>query len=195
MNTTLKNIAEITSGYPFRGKIVSSKDGVPVIQMKDIKGEKVQWESISRSDANINTAHFLQENDLLCAGKAKNNYFILLDSLATKTICSPHFFRLRIRDQERILPQYLNWFLNSNAIQNQLKSEQMGTTTFSIRKEVLQKLEIPIPPANEQTQLVALAQTVAAQTLKHQRLIVNNHQLMNGIAQQLFNTYGKQPHE
>lgn len=195
MNTTLNNITDIATGYPFRGKIKSDTLGIPVIQMKDIKDDEIQWDTIVRSDLDGNSSHLLQQNDLLCAGKAKNNYFILLDDLTERTVCSPHFFRLRIRDKERIFPQYLNWVLNSNKVQSQLQAEQVGTTTFSIRKETLQKLKIPIPPMHEQAHLMELIRTVEANTQRQQQLIKNNYQLMNGIAQQLFNTYGSNPHE
>lgn len=194
MNTTLNNIADIATGYPFRGKIESSTIGAPVIQMKDIKDKKVQWETILRSDLGGHSTHYLQENDLLCAGKARNNYFILLDELKEPTVCSPHFFRLRVKDPHRILPQYLSWLLNSDMIQNRLQAEQVGTTTFSIRKETLQKLTIPIPPIREQAHLMELAQTVEKHTQRQKQLLQTNHQLMNGIAQQLFKNYGSNTH-
>ena len=190
MNTLLKNITDIATGYPFRGKIQSKKSGIPVIQMKDIRDGRIQWESIIRSDLGGNDSHVLLDEDLLCAGKAKNNYFILLDDLTEKTVCSPHFFRLRIKDKQRVLPHYLSWVLSTDKIQNQLQAEQVGTTTFSIRKDTLENLQIPIPPAREQAQLIALAEKVAAHTQQQRLLIDSNHQLMNGIAQQLFKTYG-----
>ena len=193
MNTLLKNITDIATGYPFRGKIQSQKTGIPVIQMKDIKDGRIQWESIIRSDLGGNDSHVLGDNDLLCAGKARNNYFILLDDLTEKTVCSPHFFRLRIKDKQRVLPRYLNWVLNTDKIQSLLQAEQVGTTTFSIRKDTLEKLKIPIPPTQEQAQFIALAEKVADHTQQQQLLIENNHQLMNGIAQQLFKTYGSNP--
>jgi restriction endonuclease S subunit len=92
------------------------------------------------------------------------------------------------------LPEYLHWVLNSEKIQNFLQSKQVGTTTFSIRKETLQNLEIPIPPAHEQAQLIKLARVVEANTLQQQKIITNNQQLMNGITQQLFKTYGSNTH-
>lgn len=194
MNTSLKNITNIVTGYPFRGKIESNERGFPVIQMKDIKDGKLQRETIVRADVGGSTSHTLLDNDILCAGKAKNNYFILLDGLSEQTVCSPHFFRLRITDKKRTLPEYLYWVLNSDKIQNFLQSKQVGTTTFSIRKETLLNLEIPMPPIHEQAQLIKLAQAVEANTLQQQKIITNNQQLMNGITQQLFKTYGSNTH-
>ena len=190
MNITLDNIADITTGYPFRGKIKSNERGFPVIQMKDVKDGKILWKTIIRADVGGSSSHTLSDNDLLCAGKARNNYFILLDDLTEQTVCSPHFFRLRVKDKQRTLPEYLYWVLNSDKVQHFLQSKQVGTTTFSIRKETLQKLVIPIPPIREQDKLVKLAQAVEAHTLQHKKIITNNRQLMNGITQKLFNTYG-----
>lgn len=194
MNTLLNNIADIATGYPFRGKIEPNALGLPVIQMKDVRDGKIQWETVVRADVGGNSSHTLLDNDLLCAGKARNNYFILLNDLTEQTVCSPHFFRIRINDKKRILPEYLYWVLNSDKVQSSLQAMQVGTTTFSIRKETLQNLTIPIPPTHDQTQFIKLARTVEAHTLQQQKIIVNNQQLMNGITQRLFKTYGSNTH-
>lgn len=190
MISLLQDIADIAAGHPFRKKIEPSVDGVLAIQMKDINAGLVQWNSVVRTDIGSKKTDFLQNGDILCAGKARNNYFILLNGMSEGTICSPHFFRLRIKDERLVLPPYLNWLLNSNKVQSRLQAEQMGTTTVSIRKDTLQELKIPLPPLEEQRKLVRLIEAVNAHTQRQLQLVDNNDQLMNGIAQHLFSQYG-----
>lgn len=54
----------------------------------------------------------------------------------------------------RILPQYLTWFLNSYETQTLLKGQAIGTSIPSISKQVLENLEISVP--NIETQKAIL---------------------------------------
>ncbi|MDQ6988372.1 MAG: hypothetical protein Q9M19_00715, partial [Mariprofundaceae bacterium] len=56
MKKTLNQLAHVSAGYSFRGKIANESDGVAsVIQMRDIsKDGIIHWETVVKTNAPLN---------------------------------------------------------------------------------------------------------------------------------------------
>lgn len=104
----------------------------------------------------IATRHFLEYGDVLFAAKGTKNFAAVYDESSPPAVASTTFFVLRIISPT-VLPDYLAWFLNHSDTQQILKLNARGTSIPSIRKLVLEELEIPIPDISKQRLLLQLS--------------------------------------
>ena len=105
-----------------------------------------------------NNKHLLSSKDLLFAAKGNKNICIITPETNKTCVASPSFIVIRIKDKEKILPEYVAWYLNSLVIQNLLQNNALGSAIKSITKNVLEDLEIPIPSIERQKAYIALDQ-------------------------------------
>lgn len=92
----------------------------------------------------ISDKHLLKNGDVLFAAKGTKNFASVFENHNEPSVASTSFFVLRPTDK-KVLPQYLAWFLNSNATQTLIKGQAIGTSIPSISKQVLENLEISVP--------------------------------------------------
>ena len=105
-----------------------------------------------------NNKHLLSSKDLLFAAKGNKNICIITPETNKACVASPSFIVIRIKNKEKILPEYVAWYLNSPIIQNLLQSNALGSAIKSITKNVLEDLEIPIPSIERQKAYIELDQ-------------------------------------
>lgn len=193
----LKQIASINAGYPFRGKIPENHDSTIIaVQMRDISlTEGVNWAGcITTNLTGKRAPDYLQEGDILVAGRGNHNYAVLVDiNHANKTlgstveaVASPHFFVVRVT-QQNILPEFVAWLLNQPYCQRYFEQNSEGTLTKSIRRSVLEDTPVVIPPLEKQQTIIALAKATHEKHKLMQQLIQNGERTMNAIANDLFN--------
>lgn len=101
----------------------------------------------------ISDKHLLKDGDVLFAAKGTKNFAAVFEKHNAPSVASTSFFVIKLKDQ-KVLPHYLAWFLNSHTTQAQLKGQAIGTSIPSISKQVLENLEIPF--AELETQKVIL---------------------------------------
>lgn len=188
---TIKDIAFIEPGYPFRGKIPEiSGSRLTAVQMRDIKNQTdINWNDCIQTElTGKRLPTYLEVNDILFAARGSNNYAVLVDKTLKQknivAIAAPHFFVLTVK-KETVLPEYLVWFLNQRPSQRYFEQNSEGSLTKSIRKTVLEKAPIAIPSLSEQKLIVELANVVKEERLSAEALIQNGQHLMNAIAKDL----------
>jgi restriction endonuclease S subunit len=110
----------------------------------------------------------LKEEQLLSAGDVVfvsmgvNNVAICLDDLNEKTIAAPTLFVLR-PTSDRLLSAYLARYINSRSVQQQLRESSRGTTIPIVTKRMLERMELPIPPIDQQRAIVELDRLAATE--------------------------------
>lgn len=107
-------------------------------------------------DKGISEKHLLKDGDVLFAAKGTKNFATVFENHKHLAVASTSFFVLRPTDN-KLLPQYLAWFLNNHTTQTRLKGQAVGTSIPSISKQVLENLEIPIPGIEVQKVIVQIA--------------------------------------
>jgi len=148
----LKDIVNIKSGYFYRpcrnGEVtyynISDFDETGKITAKDFKGF---------SSRIANTAHYLQDGDILFAAKGPKNFAWLYEGQQAPAIASSSFYVIR-PDKKKVLPRFLHFYLNQLQVLNQLKRKAEGTSLPMIRKGDLENLDIKLPPLPEQEKFV-----------------------------------------
>lgn len=138
------------------------------------------------SDRDVNSTALLYDKDLLFAAKGSNNFCVLFRPLAWNTVASSSFLIVRIRDRERVMPEYLCWYMNLASTRRLLEAEAKGTGIPSITKASLSKLDVPVPHIGTQRMIVEvdrlqrLEKQLLSQIMEQQRQIVE-YKLKNMI--------------
>lgn len=191
MNTisTLKNIAHISAGHSFRGKIPENDgSGIRVVQLKNVSPNMINWqECIETNLTGKATPKFLETGDILFAARGRHYYavHVINENNPFKSVAAPHFYIIKA-NPSIVMPEFLTWQLNQSPMQRYFKRAE-GTLTKSIPRNLLENTPITLPPLDEQQKIAQLAATILQEQHTLQKLIDNSAQLMNAIAIQLLN--------
>lgn len=186
--TTLGVVAEVRQGYPFRGAIPEVPTGsVRVIQMKDLTRT-----GLRSCDALITTEvdgrkepEWLRDQDLLFVARGTSNYAALLQSPPARTVCSPHLYVIRVKQPHHLLAAFLVWQLNQLPAQRYLRQSAEGSHQLSIRRSILEQIEVRIPSIERQHNIVELERTANAERKTLQALINNRDSELAAVAEHL----------
>jgi restriction endonuclease S subunit len=170
MHKKLSEIADITSGYTFRGSIESEPDGnILLLQAKNIAANQdvIETSDLNKvSDESIRTPYLLEHNDILLVsrgsglGSFKSAVFI---SGQTNVMPSSSVLVIRIKDLD-ILSKYISLYLNSEEGQSALfKIATGGSYLQSLLVKNLRSFKIPIPPIDTQELIIALHENLHTQ--------------------------------
>lgn len=131
----------------------------------------------------ISEKHILKDGDVLFAAKGTKNFATVFENHNEPSVASTSFFVLRT-SYNKILPQYLAWFLNNQATQALLKTQAIGTAIPSISKQVLENLEISVPDIERQEAILHITKLRNKEKLLKQKIELLREKQ---IQQQLFN--------
>lgn len=183
----LSDIADIRLGHPFRGTVEQYDNGdVKVIQVKDTEatGEINQNTVVQTQLSTKKQPDWLQNGDVLFVAKGAKHYSVLVEQVLQRTVCSPHFFVVRIKPKLRdvILPDFLCWQLNQQPAQRYFKATAEGSMYLSIRRQVLENVPIKVLTVEQQQKLAALHRCSVREQKVLEKLIENRQQQLEAIA-------------
>jgi len=160
----IKDMATVQVGYSFRSRLEALKEGsVAVIQMKDLLDDNtVGCEGLTKIDMDsVKEHHLVSKGDLVFRSRGLvSNAAILLENPGMAVVAAP-LLRIRVTKPNRILPEYLNWYLSQREAQVFLTSRAIGTAQKMISKEVLEDLRVVLPSLEKQKNIVELASLAA----------------------------------
>ena len=189
MKTIIKNIATIKTGV--FAKSVSG-GAIVYLQAKHFD-ETGKISSLLHPDLmieSINEKHFIKSGDVLFSAKGTKNFAALYENKDQPAVASTSFFVIRLHENfiNKILPQFLVWFLNNPLSQQSLKAKAIGTSMASISKVVLEELEISIPSIETQKEILKITELYNQEkNLKQQIETLREKQ----IQQQIINAINK----
>jgi len=185
---SLKQIALIRAGHPFRGRIEDVPGGTArVIQMKDVDADRgVNWAGLAATElAGRKQPDWLKKGDMLFAARGNRYFAILLEDVPFDTVLSPHFFHLTVKREAKVLPGFLAWQINQEPIQQYLQKSSHGSQVQAIGRQVLEDMPLAIPPLDKQHAIMALNNAWQQQRRVMDTLTENMQRTMTGIARQL----------
>lgn len=183
----LAGLASVSAGYPFRGKIEALPEGrVAVIQMRNANPETgIDWDRLTRVELPRASAKaFLRPGDIILSTRGGRNFPYCIDERAEQLVCSPHFFVIRTKRQA-ILPEFLAWQLNQKPAQDHFAAGATGSYILNLKREVVERLPIVVPPLAEQQRIVELDAAAKAERAILTRLIENRTVEMAAIAKRV----------
>ncbi len=164
MKLKIKQLATVQMGYSFRSRLEASRGGkIAVIQMKDLlqdntvgckKLVKVEMKTVKKH-------HLTQKGDLVFRSRGQiTTAAILLEDPGKAVVAAP-LLRIRITKPDKILPEYLNWYISQRDAQIFLTSRAKGTVQKMISKKTIEDLEVYLPTLQQQKNIVELAKLSA----------------------------------
>ena len=159
------------TGYSFRSRLESSEDGaVAVIQMKDLLDDNtVGCDDLIKIDMEAMKEHHLaQRGDLVFRSRGHVTTAAVLLQDPGKAVVAAPLLRIRVTKPDKVLPEYLNWYISQRDAQIFLTSRAKGTVQKMISKQAIENLEVALPSLEKQKNIVELATLSAReQTLLH----------------------------
>jgi restriction endonuclease S subunit len=183
----LSDIADIRLGHPFRGTVKQYDNGdVHVVQVRDTEptGEINQYTMVETVLNTKKQPDWLQNGDVLFVAKGAKHYSVLVEQVLERTVCSPHFFMVRLKPEFKdvIVPDFLCWQLNQQPAQRYFKATAEGSMYLSIRRQVLENVPIKVLKFEKQKQLAAMHRCAVREQKVLQKLIENRQQQLEAIA-------------
>ena len=166
----IKDFSDLISGYTFRDAIEKDPNGdLVVLQAKDISSDKMieGVDDLTQISSNRITSYknFLQKGDVLIVARGmKTGVFrsTVFNSDASNVIVSSSVHIIRIKD-EKVLPEYLTYYLNSKYGQFKITQNVSGSYIGSLPKNNLGDMEIPILDLKKQQTIIDLHRNIKKQ--------------------------------
>lgn len=161
-----KSIIEVRTGWTFSKAIESIDNGdYQVIQLRDIQEitlAGLDWANITRTNIeSTRKVKTLQENEVLLVAKGRTKKALLLKNLPENVVVNQHFLILSVKDTTKLLPEYLEVYLNSAPVQNWFTMGSAGSYQSTLTKKRLLELKLPIElPIEQQQMLVNLNESI-----------------------------------
>lgn len=170
MQKKLHQIANISSGYTFRGSIKDDPQGsILVLQAKNISANQNVSdlsELVKVSDKGIRSPYFLEHNDVLIVSRGSGQGSFrsgIFTSHEKNVMPSSSVHVIRVNDVN-VLPKYLSLYLNSEIGQKSIINIVSGGSYIqSVLVKNLMELGIPIPPMHTQKSIIALNENMEDQ--------------------------------
>jgi Type I restriction modification DNA specificity domain len=185
LRESLGGVATISAGYPLRGAVDELASGeVAIVQMRNVDADSgVNWSEVQRiALPSKRPPAFLAVGDIIFTTRGTRNFALALDTVEGKAVCSPHFFVIRVLDANQIAPAFLAWQINQRAAQEYFQREATGSHILNIRREVIEKLPLAIPPLATQRAIIAFANAARAERAALAKLIENRNYQIEAIA-------------
>jgi len=155
----LEDIATIRSGYLFRERIEPDASGqYRVIQVGDITPDaRFSNGSLVRvSLPDVKRSQILESGDVLFISRGPRKQAVAITSPVENTIATSQFFVLR--PDEKVLPEYLAWYINQRPAQRYIEEHSTGTSASLINLAAIRGLPIETPPIETQTRVTKIHQ-------------------------------------
>lgn len=187
MMKKLSDIANISPGYPFRTSIEPDDNSdVYVVQLRDAQpnGQINQNQIIKTTLPGKKNPIWLESGDILFSARGSKNFASLVEDLPKKTVCSPHFFIVKVKKSamDKVSAEFICWQLNQLYAQRYFIKTAEGGINLGIRRKVLESVPIKLIPINNQREIVALHRSSLSEQKILQQLIDNRQQELKAIA-------------
>ena len=181
----LKKLAKIQSGYINRGKIYPHKDGASLLlQAKDVDADRQSYrtDTLVRFMPKMSGKDwFLKPGDILFMARGARNFSVLMGELPEGVLAAACFFIVRVSNN-KILPEFLHWYLNQPPVENYLKRfSGRGVHMPVVRRAVLENIDIPLPPAETQRKVSELNKLLQREQDLYKQLAEKRKKLITEI--------------
>lgn len=200
----LREIAEIAIGYQHREKVSHVDHGTHrLIQGRDIlrsedladdsddhSGWRVLTQELDRVTPKGDASRYrIQPGDLLFVSRGTTNVAVPLVEPFIKpipfdwdTLIPAYVFYILRPDRQRVLPEYLAWYINQWPAQAFLARHSRGTLVKLLPKRVFEELEVPVPPLEKQRLIVDLEHLRAREEYLVRKLAETRGRLVQQIS-------------
>lgn len=145
--TYINSIAQIQIGFQAKRKIEKDADAsYHLIQAKDIDDtNSILVGGLDRFQPDrAPDKYMVHKNDIIFQARGSRHFASIVKQEIKNTLASGSFFIIRVQSN-RILPNYLCWWMNQSRSQAYFNSQAKGSDISFVSKKELSKLKVPIP--------------------------------------------------
>lgn len=160
MKMKIKELAEVQIGYQPRGRIEPDPKGTyRIIQVKDFdeNNELDAAELYPIAPEREPERYKVSKDDILFLSRGRSNFAAILREALENVIAAGVFYVVRV-NKNKVLPEYLAWYINLPSVQVELKNKAQATNIPLIPKAAFEELEIDVPPVAVQEKIVRIAE-------------------------------------
>src|SRR5215475_648462 len=155
----LINVVTIRSGYLFRERIKPDASGkYRVVQVGDVTPDAGFLESslLRVSLRDVKRSQILETGDVLFISRGPRKQAIAITWPIENAIATSQF--LVLRPDERVLPEFLAWYINQRPAQRYIDEHSTGTSASLINLEAMRGLPVEVPPVETQARITKIHQ-------------------------------------
>ncbi len=190
-DATLSDLSEhITKGTtPTTYGFSYESSGVNFIKVESIdENGKFISENVNHIRKQANDAlsrSMLKEKDILFSIAGALGRVALVSDKILPANTNQALSIIRIREKEKVLPEYLKYFLTGPNIQEFIKSIAIQSQQANLNLEQVRKFRVGLPSVSEQKEIVGILGVVDSALELADRLIEKTERLKRGLMQQL----------
>ena len=189
---TLKELATIHPGYPFRGKLPIDKNGNAfVVQFRHlVVGEPLNDKQGKTLDQvrlpGRRRPDYLWPGDILFMARGTRNSAAVVGDLPNNTVCTPNFFHLRLKAEAfNLMPEFLAWQLNHFDAQRYFAMCSQGSAAPNVTKTQLGDLPVVVPSLEKQKLMMRFVGAAQQEQTLLEQLIENRQRMIDAVARQI----------
>lgn len=187
MRIKLGQVAEVRTGYAFRGAVNKASRGSKLlVQMGDLKFlREGRVDTVGTTDIKIRSNEWtLQEGDLLLKARGTDFTPLVVEKELHGAVFTHPLLRLRL-DRELVLPEFLAWQLSQPRVQRQLYNLCAGTSVIKLDLRHLKEVEIELPPLSKQRQAQEVLRLMKKEEGLLNKLVTKRKQLVSSYIESL----------
>ncbi|MAX67053.1 MAG: hypothetical protein CME66_08975 [Halobacteriovoraceae bacterium] len=179
----LSDVSNVFKGHSFRGKIPEDENGnVSVVNASNIDElNGIDYDGLKRTNLeNSKRTEEIEvrELDILCVSTGPRLYSCVAKGVNGRVVPTTHLTLIRA-DHERVLPEYLSWFINNSQKYYLLNAQ--GSSVKNISTGTLKSLPVDLPPIEEQKRIVDLNELLKEEEKLMTKLLENRKALIGEI--------------
>lgn len=179
-------LSDITSSvtYGYTASSTQNEVGPRMLRITDIQDGRVDWDNVPycEIDEDRKDTYLLQKGDLVFArtGATVGKSFLIRDTPPDAVFAS---YLIRVRCNVGNSIEYLSYFFQSNNYWRQITEFSAGIGQPNVNGTKLKNLAIPLPPLEEQTEIVRRVEQLFAYADQIEQQVKNAQSRVNNLTQ------------
>jgi restriction endonuclease S subunit len=185
------NLAEIRSGYSFRSALEEVSDGVPVLQIRDLEesGKVDPSQVVQVADEGFKDSHRVKSGEVLFAARGSQQRAGVFEGNPEGAVAGSQFLVVQVKDQGKVLPEYLAWYLNRSEVKKKLEAMASGATIPHVSIAMLKCLDVEVPTLQVQKQLLEMQASATRELQLLQALMVETQLRNQALMKEFLRTH------
>jgi len=188
----LSRVVDISSGLPLNRKAMENPlltgEGYTNISYKCITNDgRIDKTLLERfeSKEKLDQKYLVQPGDIIMK-QMKPYVAICITEEFDKLLIPDNFYILRVKEEERFLPEFLVAFINTPHVQHRIERLSMSAFIPKLLKKDLEILEVPIVDVQRQKQIVNMNSIFSKKERILNEMLNNLFAIRQGINEELF---------
>jgi len=176
--TTLGEISSLRRGVSYTGADLCESDGTPMINLKSFaKSGEYRPEGIKFNNGSFKDRDLIKPDEIILANTDLTKEGDILGAAVMtpsefngKDVIGSHHTTILTLIDDRVVPLFLNFLLNTDKVRLEIKRYRRGATVKGITSGDLKRLVLRFPPAEEQRRTIDVLKKMLKGVESAQRL-------------------------